>query len=832
MRRKPKVFQLDSVDLGCTEDGTQLAFRDSGGAALFELKNGVLHKDNKTTDGTDPIKTVGRLSLKLNDNGKTVDISFNVEGEGYIIQISGDGHEMLKYLLELKQGQEWMFNAFKDLWDELMIRANKKCKMPESIKITDNKILKIPLTDLGYPEIIYDTISGTVDLRGWDNMAWRYSKISDKIDHLTANKGKCIFHENGAVMVECSNDIEGKNPPAPLFKGNVKYSKSFTKMINEIISSKKGNPEQQVSIKDIADYLTLNIQPIELDKDGNMVIKLSNKEEEDGRKLEYNPSTKKAYYINLSGTAEEVKDVSFDPDEKTLSFQAKNNVKITFNLNGTLTTRQIYEALKTSQMHDDPLEVIYNNKWGKNNTKDHLPLTIKTVQNVDGDNYIIKMEDDKSYLVFNTTKKQFIYVNNENRVFSNLDCFYKNDELLFSGQEYNKTFRFRINENAEQFFNANPYKDDKLRPCKPESIINFKHVNEIAKQKQNNDELIQYDEGKEITIQSDGEQLEFCLYRKGENKINFVIPIKDFLFDNLENYQCEYNGQRYSVTYHDDALVLESLDKEEDGVLQPIIIDFKTMLQEQGLDAEQCPDRNDMKSLLIRIKAAKKKQNQAQGQFGQIDDCFFEAEDDIISAIYNNGESDEDIEKAAAYMHLNDYINEYADQKMTEDEIKFFIDIFDSLNDSDALAEKIEDQIKKNIQANKNVNFNKIFIALMYIAEPEQVQEFTNVFIGKYSQNIQQDEYSNSPEINALMAYGLITDDKHQTFQQFCTNCTNNAQRNNINDIPNNAPEIPTIITDIVSCKEKKINNNPVKEKNLNILQKSSKGLEGLFSNK
>ena len=265
----------------------------------------------------------------------------------------------------------------------------------------------------------------------------------------------------------------------------------------------------------------------------------------------------------------------------------------------------------------------------------------------------------------------------------------------------------------------------------------------------NQKEPIEYKEAQSLSIIGNFNELMFHFDDRYDDNV-FWIPIQDFIFGNLAEFRCYYNNDVYHITYYDDALVLESKNNPN---ASPIIIDFKQMLQKQNLDTKRYPDLDDMKSFLIRIKAAEKKQ-QAQEQKEQLkqdNDYFFDVENDIISTIYSNGKN---IRKAAAYMHLNDYINEYANQEMTENEINFFIDIFGSLNNEDALADIIDNQIKANQQANdQNVDFNKIFIALMYIQSQERLSKFTNVFIEKYKEAIRDKNYNDHELINMNAVY-------------------------------------------------------------------------------
>ena len=469
-------------------------------------------------------------------------------------------------------------------------------------------------------------------------------------------------------------------------------------------------------------------------------------------------------------------------------------------------------------------------------------ITITGVQKLLDDLYEFNTDNENTCIIYNANDKTFEYIENgkcvktydilsyENKVDKNKGsslylsnrggekphlCFY------ISNKEMKSFFKKLCGESTESKLLIKGEKltnalKDKCKEKKPNVITNF-----FKKPPKG----IKYITGKEITIANEGENLVFSLDENGENKI--TIPIRDFLFGNLAAFTCQRKNEDCHITYYDDALVLEH-KTDDPNSRSTIIIDFKQMLQEQNLDTEQYQGLNDMKSFLIRIKAAEKKQQeQEKEQLQQPDDndYFFEVENDIISTIYNNGKN---IRKAAAYMHLNDYINAYADQEMTEDEINFFIDIFGSLNDEGALVNIIENQIKANQQPNnKKVDFNKIFIALMCIAEPEQVQTFTDVFIEEYkTQNIRQEGDSNWPEMNALIAYGYITNDQNQEFNQSVTDYTDRAQQNNVNDIQNNAPEIPQIITDIVFCKKRKnINNSQIEKQNLNIFQTIGNGI-------
>ena len=477
-----------------------------------------------------------------------------------------------------------------------------------------------------------------------------------------------------------------------------------------------------------------------------------------------------------------------------------------------------------------------------------VDLTIEEVERITDGYYKFTTNNENTYIRYSATDKTFEYMKNGKCVrtydiLSYKDAEDKNQDhhLYLSTRGYKKKqlcFSIR-NEEMKSFFNKLCGKStENQRLIKGEKLTNAlkdrfkeKKPNVITNFFKKPPKGIKYITGKEITIANEGENLIFSLDEKGENKI--TIPIQDFLFGNLAAFTCKRKKEDPHITYYDDALVLEH-KTDDPNSRSTIIIDFKQMLQEQGLDAGRYTGLDDMKSFLIRIKAAEKKQQaRRRSQQPDDDDYFFAVENDIISTIYNNGEN---IEKAAAYMHLNDYINEYADQEMTEDEINFFIDIFGSLNNINELAYKIGAQIQENIQEDKNVDFNKIFIALICIAEPEQVQAFTNVFIEKYKklQNIQQ-EGDNWPEINALIAYGFITNDQNQEFNQSVTDYTNQAHQSNTNDIQNNALEIPSIITDIVFCKKRrKINNGPIEKKNLNIVQKFgkkiSKGIKSIFS--
>ena len=330
-----------------------------------------------------------------------------------------------------------------------------------------------------------------------------------------------------------------------------------------------------------------------------------------------------------------------------------------------------------------------------NNNND---IEITKVEDITDNHYIFKTNRENTYIVYDGTDNTFNYVNDGENVGTYKIASYhdtgtnkdkighlnlisekndasdseENDALDLSFPIRNKDIQDIFHKlygkqqegpiiiNKTDLINVLKDKFKEKKNLFPDIIPDF-----LKKSKK-----IKYFTGEKITITSKDKNLIFSLDEKDENQI--TVPINDFLFGNLTNFDGLHKTQQYSVAYYDDALVLEH---KTDHNRSPIIIDFKPILKQQGLDAEQRPELDDIKSFLIRIKAAEKQQNQGQGQFNENnDDRFLDAEDDIISAIYNNGKN---ITTAAAYMELNDYINEYAGQEMNQHEIDAFIQIID-----------------------------------------------------------------------------------------------------------------------------------------------------------
>ena len=273
---------------------------------------------------------------------------------------------------------------------------------------------------------------------------------------------------------------------------------------------------------------------------------------------------------------------------------------------------------------------------------------------------------------------------------------------------------------------------------------------EIKTEKDNRE--TQYQRLQQLGIEfNDGDQkLHFYL---NDDKKNYIsIGIKDFLFGNQGEFKARIDGYEYPVRYEDDALLI---GYQDEGFMY--IFDFKQMLNNAELDSNNYPYLDDMKGLLTRVIAAQKK-SQAQGQFQQNndDDLVQEAEDEIISAIYTDTERENNkrIKEAAAYMHLNDYINGYADKELTNDERGVLKKICEALSDPDRLDNKIQNAIES-----QDIDLNKIFIALMYIAkDPNALQHFYKTVVEKcYYEKIQKKDKSlEKIDMNAVFSYGAL----------------------------------------------------------------------------
>ena len=725
--------------------------------------------------------TVNNIDLKFDANNQKCVITFkdaNDNNKKYELTCTKSAYKILNKLFE---GTNRQFNNFPHLYEEIQKSLQKKWKMPDDpIEFVGDNIMKIKLTDFSdAPFILYDINGKHLNYWAWDDNCL-VSDTKDAVQYNNKNfDSTCTFSKNGIVTIDCAYNTNDKQHKK-VVNGKITYSTVFQNIIDEVSAITGRDP---VTIHDIADYFVLNIQPMEMDNNDRVVIKLSNKEH-DERKLIYNPNNNTAYYSPVPGTEQPVTGVSFNPDQKTLNFK-NNGVELEFKLNDTPGRQTIFECVKNSE-ESNHLEAIRKYVSAGAKIKHHTTNsgTLNRIKPVGNDNLIIGTADPSTYIVFDSCDINLVINGEPLGKFDNFYC--KDGDLFFYNHDKDKLYKFNIGNNLKGQLGVAGFEEDNklhtidlknklgdtldnlLKMEEKEKLVKEKNENEeneIEENEEGEDEIekgierkkegIQYIEGKGITITSKDRNLIFSIDENDDNRI--VVPIQDFLFGNLDKFEVcdQWDFSHYSLTYYDDALVLTNKNAFERGdePLSPIIIDFKPMLKEQGLDAEQCPGLDDIKSFLIRIKAAEKKQDQGQqqGQFNENnDDCFLDAEDDIITAIYNNGPAN--VEKAAAYMELNDYINKYVDQEMNEDEVDAFIKII-SLTDDDAVKNAIDKASK-----NENVNFNKIFVALMYFSEEEQIETFIQVFLEKFVENKQKgnNHDNNGIDMNAILGYEML----------------------------------------------------------------------------